>query len=316
MKKFLFFLLLFLPALQASAQTQSLNPETYLFASKDTCSLYMDVYRPAPGAPTTYEGLPKPTVIYVFGGGFVTGERDGEFLRKWFKRLTDNGYGVVSIDYRLGMKGYRMGKGLSGAYKASDQFSFSQQLGVEDLFSAISFMAANAEELGIDTGNLVVSGSSAGAIISLAAEYEIVNGRTGTLPEGFNFKGVMSFAGGIISTSGAPEYKQAPCPTLLLHGTADQAVAYKKYGAVGRGLWGSDFLAAQWEKKGFGGWCIYRFKDRSHSVAAYMDYLWDIEQAFLEKNVIQGNTRTIDALVDDPSLPDWFNIGLDDIYRK
>ena len=94
----------------------------------------------------------------------------------------------------------------------------------------------------------------------------------------------MSFAGGVVSLSGEPKYLSAPCPTLLLHGTADSMVAYNKLSMGGRGIWGSDFLATQWAKKGYTGWCIYRFKDRPHDVAAYMSYLWDIEEAFLEQN--------------------------------
>ena len=195
-------------------------------------------------------------------------------------------------------------------------FFLSQQVGVEDLFSAISFLDENKEELGIDPANLVVAGSSAGAIIAQAAEYDILCGRTEGLPEGFQFKGVMAFAGAVISTSGEPKYKQAPCPVLMLHGTADQAVAYHKLSAGGRGIWGSDFLAAQWAKKGYKGYCIYRFQDRTHDVASYMNYLWDLEQAFLEKNVILGIARTVDATVDDPSLPSWGQVSLDSIYRR
>ena len=92
-------------------------------------------------------------------------------------------------------------------------------------------------------------------------------------------------------------------------------MAFKNFKMM-RGIWGSDFLAAQWSKKHYTGWCIYRFKDRTHDVAGYMNYLWDIEQAFLEKNVIQGAARTVDAMVDDPSLPSWGTVTLDSIYKQ
>lgn len=310
MRKIALFLVILTASLSAAAQ------ETYLFAERDTCSLYMDVFRPTPGSETTFEGHPKPTIIYVFGGGFVWGERTSDFSRQWFQRLNDNGYTLVTIDYRLGMKGVTVGKGLAGLKEASDRFYLSQQVGVEDLFSAISFIDENKDELGIDPSNLVVSGSSAGAIIAQAAEYDILCGRTEGLPEGFQFKGVMAFAGAVIGLKGDPKYPSAPCPVLMLHGTADKAVAYSKFGAMGRGIWGSDFLAAQWSKKHYTGWCIYRFKDRTHDVAGYMNYLWDIEQAFLEKNVIQGAARTVDAMVDDPSLPTWGTVTLDSIYKQ
>ena len=306
MKKFALFIVALLLGFAASAQ------ETYRFAERDTCSLYLDIYRPAAGAPVEFQGKKKPAVMFVFGGGFVSGQRSDKFVIPWFNLLTEDGYSVVAIDYRLGMKGYQMGKGFSGVLKASDRFLLAQQVGVEDVFSAVSFLAQNPD-LGIDVNNLVISGSSAGAIISMAAEYDIVNGNASGLPAGFNFKGVMSFAGAIISTSGAPKYKKAPCPTLMLHGTADKAVAYKSFGAFGRGIWGSSYIAGKFAKNGWEH-CIYRFKDRSHDVAAYMYWLWSIEKEFLEQNVIMGSGRTVDAFVDDPALPTWGNVSLDDIY--
>ena len=309
MKKLAFFLLTAVLGLSLQAQ------ETYRFAQRDTCDLYLDIFRASEGSETTFQGKEKPTVMFVFGGGFVAGARANTFSKTWFSHLNEEGYNLVTIDYRLGMKGFKIKTNLSGAIKASDRFLLAQQVGVEDVFSAISFLAENPD-LGIDVNNLVIAGSSAGAIISLACEYNIVNGNTEGLPAGFNFKGVMSFAGGIISTSGAPKFSSAPCPILMLHGTADQAVAYKHLGAFSRGIWGSSWLAAKFAKKGWEH-CIYRFKDRTHDVAAYMNFIWPIEKEFLEQNVILGNHRSIDATVDDPSLPSWSwsSVSLNGIYK-
>ncbi len=307
MKKLFFLLLLSLASLSLGAQ------DTYLFAQRDTCSLYLDVYDVTSGAETSYLGNPKPAVLFVFGGGFVSGERSSDFYQEWFKTLNDNGYAVVTIDYRLGMKGYKVGKGISGLLKAADRFKLSQDIAVEDVFSAVDFLWRNREEVGIDPDNLVIAGSSAGAITALAAEYAIVNGEAKGLPEGFNFKGVMSFAGGIMSDSGAPKFKAEPCPILFLHGTADGAVAYNKLGALGKGIWGSNYLVKQLDKMG-ADYCIYRFTDRTHDVAAYMQACWSLEKDFLEKNVTQGARRVVDAVVDDASLPSWGNITTDDIY--
>lgn len=46
-----------------------------------------------------------------------------------------------------------------------------------------------------------------------------------------------------------------------------------------------------------------------------MDYLWPVEEDFLEK-VTRGVTYSVDAEVDDPSLPSWWNVSLDDIYNN
>ena len=310
MTRHLFLFSLLLANLCASAQ------ETFLYAQKDTCSLYLDIYRPAASAQTCFEGVSKPAVMFVFGGGFTMGARNEAYFRDWFNTLNDNGYTVVSIDYRLGMKGYKMGKGLTGAVKSLGRFVASQQMGVEDVFSAVSYLAAHPE-LGVPADNIVLAGSSAGAIISLACANAVANGKAEGLPEGFRFKGVMSFAGGIISSKGAPSFASAPCPLLLFHGTADNAVAYRHYGAFGKGVWGSDYIASQLRKKGWN-CCIWRFKGRAHDVAAYMSHLWHIEKIFLERNVMGNVPCDIDALVDDPSLPvwkEWGNISVEDMYK-
>ena len=305
MKKILLALITIVWGCLAQAQ------ETYLFASRDTCDLYLDIYRPAEGADTTFQGIRKPAIIHVFGGGFVTGSRRDGYLVNWYKLLNQEGYTVVAIDYRLGMKGYKMKKGLSGLLNASDRFLLSQEVGVEDVFSAVRFLARN--DVGVDVDNLVLAGNSAGAIITLASAQALANGQVPDLPEGFNFKGAISFAGAIISTSGAPKFQSAPCPVLLFHGTVDKAVAYNKLAAFGRGLWGSNYLAKKFKKNGYP-YCFYRMKDRTHDVAGYHIALWPYEKAFLEQNVMLGHARTVDALVEDDSLPRWDNIKINDIY--
>ena len=315
MKRFLFILTAFCASLTLAAQ------ETYLFAQKDTSSLYLDIHRPTNDHRLTTSDLPdsiqKPTIMYVFGGGFKSGSRNRDYQLQWFKTLNDNGYTVVAIDYRLGMKHYKMGKGLISVAKSVNQFYASQQLGVEDVFSAISFLSQHPE-LNIDINNLVMAGSSAGAIISLASAYAVANNQipstndqrpsTNDLPSDFQFKGVLSFAGGIISLKGAPKFTSAPCPILLFHGLKDNAVAYKHLSAFGKGIWGSSFLATKL-KKIHANYSIWRFKDRAHDVASYMNLLWPEEQAFLETNVMQSTPCIIDALVDNPALPVWREWG-------
>ncbi len=299
---------LLLISLKAQAQ------ETYQYAQRDTCALYLDIYRPADGAPTSFEGHRKPVILFLFGGGFISGSRDAGYFMHWFDILKENGYTVVSIDYRLGMKGVKVKHSLPGLYKASKDFYNAQQIGVEDVFSAVSYLWENSDALGIDASNMVVSGSSAGAIIALASVYDIACGRTKGLPAGFRFKGAMSFAGAIVSIDGAPDWRTEPSPLFLAHGTADKAVAYKSLGAFSRGIWGSSYIAGQMQKKGWD-CCILRMNGRTHDVAAYMAELWPQEKEFLEKNVMQGIGRSLDASVDDPSLPSWGEISLGTIYK-
>lgn len=271
---------------------------TYMFAERDTCKLFMDIYEPAKGATKFVTGREKPTVIFMFGGGFVGGSRDDKDYMQLFKAMQREGLRVVSIDYRLGLKGQK-NVGL-GSVDAIDN---AIHIAVEDLFSATNFIIDNADELGIDTGNMVIMGSSAGAISVLQAEYEICNGSSWAqaLPEGFNYKGVVSLAGAILSRNGALKYATAPCPMVLFHGTADKVVNYKQAKFFKIGWYGSNTIASVCRKNGYNH-CIYRYEGAHHEIAgAGLENLPAIME-FLEVNVSDGISRSIDATVTDPRI--------------
>ena len=207
----------------AACQAQDLlkPDETFLFAERDSINLYMDVYYPADGSEMTVDGVNKPTILYVFGGGFKVGRKDTPTAREWFRLLTDEGFTVAAIDYRLGLKGVEGMGSINDVYNAI-------QIAVEDLFSATKYILDNAEEVDIDPSSLVIAGSSAGAITVLQAEWELCNrmGSSVMLPKDFRYAGVMSFAGAIYSRQGTVRYHSEPAPHLLFHGTADRIVTY------------------------------------------------------------------------------------------
>ena len=72
------------------------NMKTYQYAERDTLQLYLDFYTPKQVHDSTI------CMVYVFGGGFIGGHRDGEFEKAYFKQLVDEGFQVAAIDYRLG----------------------------------------------------------------------------------------------------------------------------------------------------------------------------------------------------------------------
>ena len=296
--------------LNAAAQGDS--PSTYLYAQKDSVSLFLDVYDPVADSPTEVDGVPKPTVIFIFGGGFIMGRRDDPSYLPWFRRLASDGYRVVAIDYRLGLRGVtKMGVG------QVDVLENAINLVVEDLFSATLYLIDNAEELGIDPARIVISGSSAGAISALQAEYTICNGGAlaSMLPEGFNYAGVMAFAGAILSRQGAVKFAKEPCPILLSHGTADKLVPYDKIGFMNLRFAGSKQIAATLAKAG-NNYNIFRYTGRGHEIATSMHSLYNDELRFLETNVCAECKRIVDATIDDPGFPtpDWAKATLDDLY--
>ncbi|MEJ2162866.1 MAG: hypothetical protein P8X60_05980, partial [Robiginitalea sp.] len=121
------------------------------------------------------------------------------------------------------------------------------------LYQATGFLISKADELRIDPKTIIVSGSSAGAITSLHADWYKRNKHTlsQSLPEGFQYSGVVSFAGAIFSTSGKPSYEISPAPTLFFHGTADKTVPYNKRQLFNKGFFGSNYLARVFSKKDY-----------------------------------------------------------------
>ena len=276
---------MFIGCIAASAQV---TPDaTYMFAQRDTCDLYMDVYDPADGSETSINGIDKPTVIFMFGGGFIRGTRDDEDYNKWFETMTENGYRIISIDYRLGLKG-------------SDKVGVAQvnvldkaiHMAVEDLFSATNFILDNADQFGVSADNLVISGSSAGAITAMQAEYEIANSTkwASVLPKGFNYAGVMSFSGAILSREGKVDYKKAPCATLMLHGTSDGLVPYKQIKVLKLGFFGGGKLVERFKKFGLN-YNMYHFMGYGHEIAGSMYTTFDLQDKFLKVNVMQKKMR-------------------------
>lgn len=280
----------------ASAQ---ISPDaTYMYAQRDTCDLFMDVYDPASGSETSIEGVEKPTVIFMFGGGFISGTRDDQSYHSWFKKMTDNGYRVISIDYRLGLKGAN-----KVGVAQVNVLDKAIHMAVEDLFSATAFIIENADQFGVSPDNLVISGSSAGAISVMQAEYEIAN-RTewaSVLPQGFDYAGVMSFAGAILSREGKVDYKHTPCPTLMLHGTSDALVPYEQIKVLNLGFFGAGKLVERFKKFGLN-YNMYHFTGYGHEIAGSMYATFDLQDKFLINNVMQKQMRIIEAWVDDPDV--------------
>ena len=123
----------------AIGQNYRLVPDiTYLVA--DEYESKLDVIAPR----DTSKRL--PTLLYIHGGGWVGGDKDAVLLR--FLPYLEMGFAVVNVEYRLGRVA------LAPA-------------AVEDCRCALRWLIRNAEEYGLDTDRIVVSGSSAGGHLTL-----------------------------------------------------------------------------------------------------------------------------------------------------
>ncbi|MDR2764013.1 MAG: alpha/beta hydrolase [Tannerella sp.] len=281
-----------------SGQTVKVVPEdaidkqTFTYARKDTCELRLDKYRlkDAPEA--------QACVMFVFGGGFTNGHRDAERYRNYFHYLAKNGYTVVSIDYRLGLAGGKQHIGPTN----HKPLLHAIQMAVSDLYDATAFTLQHAEAWRIDPSRIVISGSSAGAITALQAEYENCNPseRTQALPAGFRYAGVIAFSGAIFNTDGSLKWRAQPCPILLFHGDKDRIVPYKGIRLFKLNFAGSGKIAGSLKKNHFPYW-FTSYKGAAHEIAE--EKMDDGQEAVLEfiRYFVTGRERKqIDSYVYEP----------------
>ena len=264
------------------AQTASnVHKQTFLYSEKNGQKLYLDRYE----VPSDTNANPKPCLIFMFGGGFVSGTRDEPRYIPYFNHFAERGYCVVSIDYRLGFKGYKPGPE-DGPVEMLNHFAYTIGIAVEDLFDATTFLVERAEEWKIDPEMVVATGSSAGAVSVLQGEYYISNGHelAGKLPNGFNYAGIVGFAGAIF-TVGDLTWPSVPCPIQMFHGDADSNVPYDKVTELGVGFYGSEYISTTLDSLP-APYYFYSETDAAHEIAvdAMVDNLDDID-FFLDQMV-------------------------------
>lgn len=250
---------------------QTVGKETRLYAEKESEELKMDIYKS-----DSVTQQPQPCLIFVFGGGFKNGTRDAELYQPFFHYFAEKGFTIAAIDYRLGMKDQKA-PGIFNTKPIRNAIAKA----VDDLYSATGYLLDNAEELDIDPSLIIISGSSAGAITVLQADYEKRNSHPSAamLPDNFRYAGVISFAGAIFSTEGVPSYAQPPAPTLFFHGSADKLVPYDKTRFFNIGMFGSKPLAKKFRDERYP-YLFYSMEDIGHEVSEYpmQEFLPEIDR--------------------------------------
>lgn len=305
MKKLILTFALLLVGMTAFAQ----DMKTYQYAERDTLNLYLDFYTP--------ENVNDSTIclVYVFGGGFIMGNRDGDWEKAYFKQLVEAGFQVASIDYRLGLKG---AKNL-GIFN-TEPLEKAVYMATEDAISALDFLLKHAKELKINKDYIVMTGSSAGAITSLQTDYALCNGflNSDILPDDFRLAGVVAYAGAIFSKEGKVQYRnRAPAPTMMYHGMNDNLVSYKGIGFLNVGFFGLDALVKRFEKYDYP-YFARRFEGYGHSIAVagpltIDDLLWFCRHYIYNKEKLQvdGTYTNLDSA----TMPPYDFYKPSDLYK-
>ncbi len=282
--------------------------QTFTFCQRDTTELKLDVYHPAnPRAD-------HACVLYVFGGGFISGARNNEHMVNCCTALSDRGFVAVAIDYRLYLKHAKKVPLL----KMHTLFDTAIRYAVEDCSEAIAWLCNHADELGIDTSRIILSGSSAGAITVLQTDYCRCNSLppAAALPAGFRPAAVVPYAGGLYCSACQLKYAVPPAPTCFFHGTADRIVNYNSFrGSLGKALFGANRVARVFKRNDYSHW-ILRYEDHGHEIAAALPQTIDGFCAFVNAT-LAGRVMNYDAICTDSGikLTKWSKLNLLQLYR-
>ncbi|EYF07104.1 alpha/beta hydrolase [Chondromyces apiculatus] len=103
---------------------------------------------------------PLPALLWIHGGGYVFGSADGDDA-KVKEMVSLLGCAAVSVDYRLAPETPHPGP-------------------VEDCYAALTWLHANAAQLGVDTTRIAIGGKSAGG--GLAAGLGLLTRDRGEVP--------------------------------------------------------------------------------------------------------------------------------------
>ena len=301
--------------LTATLNAQAQHPQrpecdTYRFVERDTF-LCLDVYKPV------IPRADKAAVLMAFGGGFFSGERNNDQMKRWASALIEHGFTVISIDYRLGFKDSALVASHSRLLKLPDLFMNCIDIAVQDCAAAVAWVCSNAGMLDIDPSKLILTGSSAGAITILQLDYYRANSMSGAsvLPAGWKPAAVIPYSGGVMCRDSKLKYATDPAPTMLLHGTKDRIVTYKSLGLpFGRKMHGGKKMDKALNRQDIPHWFI-RFEGIGHEVADWLPGSVDLFCTFVDLT-LAGRITTLDATMTDSDLKPtaWAQMNMFQLY--
>lgn len=194
--------------------------------------LKLDFYEPTGDVETK-----RPLIILAHGGSFQFGSSTDGDVTELCKRFAKKGYATASINYRLGFFPLDSVNAVKAVARA-----------VQDMKAAIRFFYKDSKEginqFKIDTNNIFIGGSSAGAITALHVAYldrscELeqfigistinsmggVEGNSGNPCYSSKVKGVINLCGALANYSWLETGDAALCS---MHGTNDGTVKYNR----------------------------------------------------------------------------------------
>lgn len=306
MRNYLSLCLIIVMSLCMNANAQQHQPvvdmTTVEFVERDSKPVLMDIYH----VRNQESDARRPVFLYSFGGAWTTGSRIDALCNPLYEHLCEKGWVCVAIDYRLGGARGKDGKPLYKTPEGYNQFQYNIDMGVEDIYAATAWLVRHADEYNIDPDKIVLSGSSAGAINSMNAEYYICSGHElakANLPESFNYAGVIPMAGAVYLTGKDDtelRWNKKPCPMCFFHGTADPLVTFDVERGARHGF-GPNYVSKQLYTMDVP-YMFNEYRDGDHvSALLALKWFWNEIDSFLDRIVLGGQNIKVHSVEISPT---------------
>ncbi len=136
----------------------------------------LDIYQPSGPCDT-----PRPTVFFVHGGGFRSGDKVGSAVSDRAEASLGRDFNFVSINYRLEGDNPVLAPEFQAIYDdlavqdppSDPDNRVAEIAAIEDSVDALNFLVANADQYCLDMDRLAFWGSSAGATNVLSLGYRM-----------------------------------------------------------------------------------------------------------------------------------------------
>ena len=229
--------------------------------------LHLDILRPAPAPESTTPQAPLPAIVEIHGGGWNSGEKDGNRNRVW----AHHGFFTISINYRY-----------------STEAPFPAQ--IEDCRDALRWLRDQAQIYNIDTARIGAWGHSAGghlaALLGTAGDVQAVVDICGptdlTPPKSYVYEPdryVEQLVGGPLNerldlvrqANPITHIKAAAPPFLIIHARDDALVPFH------HSLWLHDAL-----KEAGADVALLAFEDGGHGLEGH----WGGSEGTIEREML------------------------------
>jgi para-nitrobenzyl esterase len=276
----------------AFTTTSNITFGSNITASGSNYTLTMDIYQPTGDVETN-----RPLIIWAHGGSFIGGSKTDGDMVTLSQKFAKKGYVCASINYRLGLTPFDSVGAVRAVLRAVQDMKASIRFFYKDKLTTNTYK--------IDTNNIFIGGSSAGAITALHTAYldkscEVnyyinpsslltlggMEGYSGNQCYSSKVKGVINLCGAL-GRYGWLE--PGDVPFCSLHGTIDGTVKYNRGFAAPLGIQlilldGSRMLKEQANAIGVSN-PFYTWYGKDHvpyvSNAAYMDSTVNFVRDFL-----------------------------------